>query len=485
MKISPHILSALGGIVALALLGVVSQYPFVNDAGPSEVVVTKTSRGFMPSKIIIDAGDTIVFRTDENTEYWPASDSHPTHRQYSDFDPKRALLPDETWRMTFTTPGVWGFHDHLNSQMKGQIIVRGEEGEAREECLKRQKESDLAPGCWELEVTDMLTRKGLAASFTLVDSLYAEDPAFRRNCHDVMHILGAAAFREFKNSPSVRAEQRTSYCGYGFYHGFIETMIVENGSSNFDAVKKYCATVEKELSPSASGPCFHGIGHAVFDSLPGSSWGSYELMTETALAVCERVLERAEDRTQCASGVYNSLANALSARTYALSFSDIDTSAFCADQKQAYRESCFGEVGIGYIREKHMEREEALTFIGGLKGPERLSQLFYYFSDETKRMMYDLNTNSLSASCASLSGSAETGRCIEGVLQGLRESTQVGKMYEYALPFCGGFTDASQNMFCIGEVIETTPEQFTSTPTFFDVCRQFSRPETASVCENI
>jgi plastocyanin len=486
MKLTRRNILVLCGVLVFFLFAGSATYLAVsNEKIPSQLTVTKTSRGFIPSKIIVNVGDTVLFKTDEDTEYWPASNAHPSHGQYPAFDPKRALSPDETWSMTFDTPGVWGFHDHLDSLMKGQIIVRGKFGEDRAQCLKNQKDSDLAPACWEAEVTEKLTEKGLAAAFTLVDSLYAEDPAFRRNCHDVMHILGAASYREFKNAPSVRAEQRTSYCGYGFYHGFIETMLLENGNSNFDAVKKYCTLLGKEYSSAASGPCFHGIGHAIFDSLPGSIWGSPEGMSNYALTMCEKALANTEERIQCASGVYNSLANALSARDYRLSFSDIVASEFCAKQKDEYRESCFAEVGIGYVREKHMERAEALAYIRSLKDYEELSQFFYYFSDETKRMMYDLNTESLADACSSLRNSAETQECIDGVLQGFRESSRVEKTYEFALPFCGGLIDLSQNMYCIKNVIERTSENITSTTGFAESCKRYSRPETVSVCENI
>lgn len=486
MKLTRRTTVALCVFLAFFMLvGYVAYVALTSTKEPTQHIVTKTSRGFIPSKIVINAGDTVIFRSEEGKEYWPASNAHPSHGQYPAFDPKRALLADETWSMQFTLPGVWGFHDHLDSLMKGQIIVRGNFGEDRVQCLKAQKDTDLAPACWEAEVTEKLTQKGLGAAFTLVDSLYADDPAFRRNCHDVMHILGAAAFREFKSAPAVRAERRTSYCGYGFYHGFIETMLLENGNTNFDAVKNYCTLLGKEYSSAASGPCFHGIGHAIFDSLPGSIWGSPDVMTQYALTMCERALSEKEERIQCASGVYNSFANALSARDYNLSFSEIDALEFCGAQKREYRESCFAEVGIGYVREKHMGRDEALAFVRSIPEYEALSQLFYYFSDETKRMMYDLDTNSLSSACSTLSNSTETRECIDGVLQGFRESSQVEKTYEFALPFCGGFVDLSQNMYCIQNVIEKTSESVTSTSGFAESCKRYSRPETVSVCENI
>lgn len=449
-----------------------------------DVEIVKTTNGFVPSRIIIDAGDSVTFSSVENSEFWPASDAHPTHGLLPGFDPKRALGSTETWGMTFTSPGVWSFHDHLDPQMKGQIIVRGKPGEVRDQCLKQRAETDLSPVCWEADVTDTLSSKGLSAAFTLVDSLYEEDPAFRRNCHDVMHILGAASFREFENAPTVVAEKRTSYCGYGFYHGFIETMLIENGNTNFESVKKYCTLVGEKISPSASGPCFHGIGHAIFDSLPGLVWGSADGMSDAALAICENVLETEDELAQCASGVYNSLANALSAGTYELSYAHIGSVDFCERQKTLYQKNCYAEVGTGYIREQKMDRETALEFIRTLKESVRFYQMFNYFADETKRMMHNLDIHALSISCKALTDVRESSSCIDGVLQGFRESTQVDKTHEVSLLFCGGLKGATLNRYCIQKAVETTPVIVRNSAAFGRLCVENSDSAHASFCKH-
>ncbi|MBX9765213.1 hypothetical protein K2X83_01070 [Patescibacteria group bacterium] len=472
-------------IVVLTTLAVIYLVYAVLNNTVKEFTVTKTERGFVPSKIVINTGDTIIFTSKEEKPFWPASDSHPTHGVYPQFDSTHAISPGESWSFRFDTPGVWGFHDHLDSRFTGRIIVRGEPGKGREECLKEKRSTDLAPMCWEADVTDTLSKDGLSAAFALVDSFYADDPAFRRNCHDVMHILGAAAFREFRNSPVVTAEKRTSYCGYGFYHGFIETMLVENGNSNFDAVKKYCAQLRTEFSPSAAGPCFHGIGHAIFDSLPGTLWGSAERMTHEALRTCEGVLTADEERAQCASGVYNSLANALSARTYDISFSDIEVARFCEEQKPLYQKTCYGELGIGYIREKHMERDTALSFIRSLPADVQPSQVFFYFADETKRMMHSLDVAILASACASLKNGGETHSCIDGVLQGFREATHVAKTHDVALPFCAAFSDDSFNNYCVTKTIQSTSVQVLKSTLFQNECRRYARPASRELCENI
>lgn len=88
-----------------------------------EVSVVLTREGFKPNEITIKKGTTVVFSTDIDRPFWPASDLHPTHEVYSDFDPKRKLEPDETWSFKFDRVGEWNMHDHLRSYFNGSIRV--------------------------------------------------------------------------------------------------------------------------------------------------------------------------------------------------------------------------------------------------------------------------------------------------------------------------------------------------------------------------
>ncbi len=79
--------------------------------------------GFTPNKLVIQQGDVVIFSTDTQREFWPASDQHPVHTVYPEFDPKRPLLSNETWSFTFDKVGTWSYHDHLHSFHGGTITV--------------------------------------------------------------------------------------------------------------------------------------------------------------------------------------------------------------------------------------------------------------------------------------------------------------------------------------------------------------------------
>ena len=122
-------------IVALVflLLGGVLLFMQSDDSNVSEEIVVTgiehsivlTSDGYEPRAINIGLGDTIVFTTSDVYPdlHWPASNIHPTHSIYSEFDPLRPVPSDEPWSFTFTRVGEWKFHDHLNPRHTGTITV--------------------------------------------------------------------------------------------------------------------------------------------------------------------------------------------------------------------------------------------------------------------------------------------------------------------------------------------------------------------------
>ena len=92
----------------------------------AEVEVVLGEDGYVPAKLRISQGATVVFTSTQSWNFWPASNSHPAHDVYPEFDPERPLTPDEKWEFTFEREGTWGFHDHLRSYYNGIIYVEAQ-----------------------------------------------------------------------------------------------------------------------------------------------------------------------------------------------------------------------------------------------------------------------------------------------------------------------------------------------------------------------
>ena len=57
---------------------------------------------------------------------WVASNPHPIHTDYSDFDAKRGYAKGERYSFTFFKQGTWKYHNHLNPGEGGVIVVESE-----------------------------------------------------------------------------------------------------------------------------------------------------------------------------------------------------------------------------------------------------------------------------------------------------------------------------------------------------------------------
>ncbi|MBI2004106.1 hypothetical protein HYS72_01445 [Candidatus Pacearchaeota archaeon] len=104
---------------------------------PKTSTITIAAGGFSPSTIVISAGDSILFLNDDSSEHWPASDKHPSHKNYPGSDIKKCgtseedtifdscggLSQGETYKFKFNYVGTWEYHDHLKPGLTGTIEV--------------------------------------------------------------------------------------------------------------------------------------------------------------------------------------------------------------------------------------------------------------------------------------------------------------------------------------------------------------------------
>ena len=111
----------------------------LSDDDEEEVdnLITITADGFSED-ISILVGQTVTWTNEDTEEHWPASNDHPDHTGYTGtdnadcgeedlvmFDSCAGLAEGESWTFTFDEEGTWGYHDHLNSSLTGEITVSG------------------------------------------------------------------------------------------------------------------------------------------------------------------------------------------------------------------------------------------------------------------------------------------------------------------------------------------------------------------------
>ncbi len=95
-----------------------------DEIDPAAVVIRITDTAFEPSNLEIKKGQKVVWVNETNDYVWPASNLHPTHEIYPEFEPQEPFDPGLAWAFEFKKSGEWEFHDHLKPSRRGIIKVK-------------------------------------------------------------------------------------------------------------------------------------------------------------------------------------------------------------------------------------------------------------------------------------------------------------------------------------------------------------------------
>jgi len=444
----PYVIGALSALVLLELVLLLTPPKEEFILSPERIII-RTEEGFSPERLVVRQGDRVTFRNNSAHPSWPASDLHPSHGIYPAFDPHEPLAPGAEWTFVFEMPGRWAFHDHLAANKVGEVIVLDNSDAAPVfEC------GDVSQSeCFKQDVIQVLEAVGLEPALDRMAELFEAHSAFRGSCHDVAHTLGYAAYDLYARGEAVTLTGKTSYCSYGFYHGFMETMLLQTG--NVAEAREFCEEAGRQLdgeTTNAKFACYHGIGHGVVDGGDPRDWGDPVALIEPGITMCDQVNPEEPYFYRCASGAFNSLAIMYFQEDYGLSFLPEDNPYdICArwDEFRIQR-PCYGEMNIPAwnIAEKNLHHAIRLV--------ERIAE-----SDHAAFAMASVSgvasssfgtEDFLAAIAACRSARADLVLpCIRGIPSGIMEVGTPGREYELALEFCMvGALSEEERGACLG-----------------------------------
>jgi len=417
-----------------------------NGTAQSEVVVTLTKKGFDLTLVHIVQGGVVHFKNSSDDDFWPASDLHPTHAMYPEFDPKQPVAAGQTWSFTFTKVGTWKYHNHLNPLQTGVVVVEGGDGSSgakspADACGNGQEQT---VACWQEQLESTLIEGGVDGAFTKLAELYNAQPQFVLECHSFAHLIGKAAYEQYSRKKEVALSPKSSYCGYGFYHGFMETLLHTSGA--VQEAKDFCAYAGKTLAAEttdAEGACFHGIGHGFVDGSDPTTWGDAEKMMKPGMDLCERVA--GDDRSQygklyrCVTGVYNGIEILSQEPKYKLDSIVQQPFALCQAQPQEFLEGCYTNMLPAQMRLEQDNFKKLIADIGNIQAPVAevkgpvLSSLFHEYV-----RLHLTDTNYGLADGLALCRAAGDLRlyCVDGLSGGLMKYGKPRQEYVAALDFC-------------------------------------------------
>jgi hypothetical protein len=223
-------------------------------------LVVYTAEGYSPAVLEVSLGSKVGFKNTSDFPMWTASDPHPLHSDYGDFDSRRDYLAGETYVYEFKETGTFGYHNHEKSLHRGIVRVYDPANPAVN--IDKAKESQRATRDKYLA---MLDQNNPDSVFTMINAIEANG-ALARDCHDISHDLGHKAYEMFGFSTAMtfNNEERLAHtsvddlCAGGYMHGILEELFLHRPHLKNDPAA-ICAPVPEESKES----CFHGVGHGL------------------------------------------------------------------------------------------------------------------------------------------------------------------------------------------------------------------------------
>lgn len=296
-----------------------------HSAGP---IIRMTNKGFEPAYLTVDKNTTVEFVNYDEVDRWPASNVHPLHEIYPEFDPKKPINPNSEWSFKFAKVGVFRYHDHLFPHKRGLIKVVEEQSSTAEiinESSKNKafinlfkekivgfvdKIKSLFVGKVKSKTyrkTDTFITLGQKEQFKVLANIaqarggkdawnylvttFKGQEGTVGGIHDLAHFVGTLLY---DRNDFLGLGICTSEFAFGCYHGFLDKAFSKSLDRLNDAEQGCLSKGAVGSGPFAS--CIHGIGHGISSFYQVSDLGS-------SLASCEK-LTIVSGRQYCYDGVF-------------------------------------------------------------------------------------------------------------------------------------------------------------------------------------
>ncbi len=281
------------------ILFVLSFFPFIKQVySHAEIqIIEMTKEGFEPPSLTTDADSTVMFLNKDTQPHWPASNVHPTHELYPEFDPRREIPPGESWTFKPTRAGEWKFHDHLFPHFRGSLtVIEGQNAnldisnsEGRKylidvvkdvfnnlvskiknifavfslrpkQDIKLLNAQEFKKLSYDEQVGEFrkIAQSNPSRPWEYMKEVFRGEGGSSGNIHDLAHLAGILIYEKEGFDGISKCSTEFSF---GCYHGFLDTAFAKDLSRLQDA-ESAC----KKLGAGISGPvasCIHGIGHGI------------------------------------------------------------------------------------------------------------------------------------------------------------------------------------------------------------------------------
>jgi hypothetical protein len=316
--------------------------------------------------------------------------------------------------------------------------------------------------CWEEVVQASISQGDIAGAFASLTRLYDSAPAMGETCHALTHEIGRAAYRLFARDVEFDITAQTAYCSYGFYHGFMEELVI--AKPDMQVAREFCAYVDAQLSsvtPDVTLQCFHGIGHGTVNNHDPRTWGKAQSLIDPALLACEQVASDDDELSRCATGVFNGLSIFYSTGEYNLAFDASDPVAICGVQKLQYQDPCYISMNMLLLQLAEYDLRRAVGYIDSIPEDSIAQHTVINLASPVGTRNIDASDHSsIVTVCRSLQARLHLA-CIQGYAFGFMEQGKPEQEYVKPLAFCkSDILDSIEQNACFEYIFSYLPQWY-------------------------
>lgn len=285
--------------------------------------------------------------------------------------------------------------------------------------------------CWGEAMEKIIKKEGLESGFKFFRKFYLEDGV--GDCHPYAHILGRSAYNAFIEGRQIVESDGMKYCGYGFWHGFMERYVAVEGM-DADNIKNFC----NKFSPDFINDCFHGVGiGGIGDPPPFDTWGKPQEMAERALKLCDTTAKPGRQLTECISGVFHQQGLFAYRNEYGMVFDKKKPLSLCDPYLNTHYEGgCIWQISSWLPDAFDRDLSNVYEYVADNYEEEPIHEMITMSSKVIS--IYRIQENDYSSfiiKCKSIPISYQKD-CISGYVYGMFEVGEPEKEYVKAIDFC-------------------------------------------------